>query len=88
LQIHIRQIIEEKTRERETGVHFVLEGNTLPPSDAIRWYHIVVGLFFPYIALPWGIINLVRGKKRSGAALTITSAIVLLIYVLAMAINN
>jgi len=38
-----------------------------------QWYHFVAAIMFPYVALPWGIINLVRGKRRSGLLLVIVS---------------
>ena len=49
-----------------------------PPStrrDESRWYHAAAAIVFPYVALPWGIVNLVRGRYRSGWMLVIVSCI-------------
>lgn len=51
-----------------------------------RWYHLLVALMLPYVALPWGIINLCLKKKGSGLMLTIPSAVMLLITVIAIVI--
>ena len=37
--------------------------------DQIRWYHVVFCLVVPYVAILWGIVNLIRKKRRSGLLL-------------------
>jgi hypothetical protein len=54
---------------------------TRPPltpaeRDPIRWYHVVFAVMLPYVALPWGIINLLRRRRRSGLFLLITPLVV------------
>ena len=53
-------------------------------KDRARWYHLVVALMLPCVALPWGIVNLCLKKKGSGLMLTIASAIMLLMMVIAI----
>lgn len=43
--------------------------------DESRWYHAVAAIIFPYLALPWGIVNLIRGRSRSGWMLVIVSCL-------------
>ena len=43
---------------------WVAEG--IAKGDHITMGHVWAAVLFPYVALPWGIINLCRGKKRSG----------------------
>lgn len=43
--------------------------------DPLRWFHVVFAVLLPYVAIPWGIVNLVRGKKRSGLVLLIVSIV-------------
>jgi hypothetical protein len=50
----------------------------LQKEDQVRWYHILVSILLPYIGLPWGIVNLCRKKKKSGATMLIISCILLL----------
>jgi len=47
-----------------------------------RWYHVVIAVMFPYAALPWGIVNLVCGKRRSGWVLVIVSLVVFIFILL------
>lgn len=54
-------------------------------EDKARGYHLLIAVMLPYVALPWGIVNLCFRKKSSGLMLTIPSAIVLLIMVLVVA---
>lgn len=42
-------------------------------GDRVLWYHYVIVLLFPYVGVFWGIINLIRGKKRSGLVLLLGS---------------
>jgi hypothetical protein len=51
-------------------------------KDRARWYHLLIAVMLPYVALPWGIVNLCLKKKGSGLMLTIPSAIILLIIVI------
>lgn len=44
-------------------------------QDPIRWFHVVFALLLPYVAAPWGIVNLVRGKRRSGILLLVIPAV-------------
>jgi len=53
-------------------------------KDRARWYHLLVAVMLPYVALPWGVVNLCMKKKGSGLMLTIPSAIILLILVIAI----
>ena len=53
-------------------------------KDRARWYHLLLAVMLPYVALPWGIVNLCLKKKGSGLMLTIPSAIMLLIIVIAI----
>jgi ribosomal protein L37AE/L43A len=48
-------------------------------KDRAQWYHLLIAFILPYVAFPWGIVNLCKKKKGSGLMLTITSAIMLLI---------
>jgi len=52
-------------------------------SDPIRWYHVLFALLLPYAALPWGIVNLVRKKRRSGLLMTIVPLVFVLLCVIA-----
>jgi len=49
----------------------------------IRWFHVVFALFLPCVAIPWGIVNLLRRRRRSGIFLVAVSVVV---YVLVTAI--
>jgi TRAP-type C4-dicarboxylate transport system permease large subunit len=49
-------------------------------SGGIRWFHIVFAVLMPYIGLPWGIVNLIRKRRRSGLALVLISAFMLLFF--------
>jgi len=53
-------------------------------KDRARWYHLLLALMLPYVALPWGIVNLCMKKKGSGLMLAIPSAIILLFTVIAI----
>ena len=44
--------------------------------DPIRWFHVVFAICVPYVGILWGIVNLVRGKKRSGILLLVVPVIV------------
>ena len=37
-----------------------------PTLDEAHWYHAIVAMMLPYVAIVWGIVNLSRGKYRSG----------------------
>jgi len=52
--------------------------SALAIMDEPHWYHVVVAIMLPYVALPWGIINLIRGRKRSGLVLVIIPAVLFL----------
>lgn len=45
----------------------------------IRWFHVVFAILMPCIAIPWGIVNLCRGRRRSGILLVVVSIIVVVI---------
>jgi len=45
----------------------------IPNVGRIRWYHIIVALFVPYIALPWASVNIIRNRTASGIAMLIIS---------------
>jgi hypothetical protein len=47
---------------------------TAVEQDPIRWYHIICAVICPYAAAPWGVVNLVRGKRRSGRLLLLIPA--------------
>lgn len=47
-------------------------------EDQVLWYHVLVSVLFPVFGLPWGIINLCRKKKKSGATMVIISFILIL----------
>lgn len=51
-------------------------------SDGVQWYHIVVAVMIPYFGLPWGIVNLVRKRRKSGIMMTTISGIFLAIIIL------
>jgi hypothetical protein len=55
--------------------------------DEIRWYHIVVAVMLPYAALPWGIVNLVKKRRRSGLVLVLISGFLLLVAVVTIVIG-
>jgi len=55
-----------------------LPGTALGFNDEPRWYHVVIAVMLPYVALPWGIVNLVRGRKRSGFILVVIPAVLFL----------
>ncbi len=57
-------------------------------KDRARWYHLLVAVMLPYVALPWGIVNLCLKKKGSGLMLTIPSAIILVIMVIAIVASS
>jgi hypothetical protein len=82
LQSRIRQIVEEKMAQRESGVAAVSDDQPVISPDFIRWYHVVFALILPYVAVPWGIINLIRGKKRSGLLLLGISVVWLIVFVI------
>ncbi len=44
--------------------------------DPIRWFHVVFAIAMPYVGFPWGIVNLVRKKRRSGLLLVVVSIMV------------
>jgi cytochrome bd-type quinol oxidase subunit 2 len=47
------------------------------PRGTVRWYHFVFIILFPYLAIFWGIINLLTGRKQSGKVLLIGSLLML-----------
>ena len=50
----------------------------------LRWYHVVVSILLPYVGLPWGIINLITKRRKSGLVMTIISGIWILVFVIIM----
>ena len=50
-------------------------------DDYIAWYHILVAIFLPYVGLPWGIMNLVKRRPRSGRMMAIISGILLALFI-------
>ncbi len=54
--------------------------------DAVRWYHIVIAILFPYWGVPLGIVDLLRGQRRSGKLLIILSVAFLGVWVIVGAI--
>jgi DNA-directed RNA polymerase subunit RPC12/RpoP len=50
---------------------------TLAERDPIRWYHVVFAVLLPYVSVPWGILNLFRGHRRSGRLLLLLPVIVI-----------
>lgn len=44
----------------------------------VRWYHVVVAVLFPYVGLPWGIVNLCRKRRQSGIMMVIIGGILFL----------
>jgi hypothetical protein len=44
-------------------------------GDFLLWYHYVAVFAFPYLGVFWGIVNLIRGKKRSGLLLLLGSIV-------------
>ena len=52
-----------------------------PTADSIRWYHIFFSVLIPYVALPWGLVNLVRHRKKSGLTMLLTSLAVFVVVV-------
>jgi hypothetical protein len=53
-------------------------------SGDIQWYHVMVAIIIPYIGLPWGIVNLVRKRRRSGLLMTTVSGGLLLFILVAI----
>lgn len=47
----------------------------LVSGDLVLWHHYVFLILLPYVAVFWGIVNLIRGKKRSGLLLFLGSLI-------------
>jgi hypothetical protein len=54
--------------------------------DPIRWFHVVFAIAMPYVAFPWGIVNLIRGRKRSGVLLLVAAIAVLAVYAIVLTI--
>jgi hypothetical protein len=52
------------------------EAERIASRDPIRWFHVVFAIVVPYVGLPWGIVNLLRRKRRSGLLLVVVSIIV------------
>jgi len=52
--------------------------------DESRWYHALAAIIFPYVALPWGILSLWRGRYRSGWMLVIVSCLSLPFFIVAV----
>jgi hypothetical protein len=50
--------------------------------NAPQWYHVLAAVLFPYVGLPWGIVNIARGKRRSGWVLVSLSLVVFLVALL------
>ena len=61
----------------------ISDAERIASLDPIRWFHVVFAILLPYVAIPWGIVNLVRRKRRSGVFLVVASIIV---FVLVLAI--
>jgi len=49
--------------------------------DEAHWYHMIVAMMLPYVAILWGIVNLSRGKYRSGQMLVVIPLVLLAIVV-------
>ncbi len=49
-------------------------------NSAIRWYHFVFAILMPYVGLPWGIVNLVRKRYRSGLMLIFVSIVMFFLF--------
>jgi hypothetical protein len=47
-------------------------------KDNVRWYHVLIALFIPYVGIPWGIVNICRKRRRSGITMVIIGGIILL----------
>ena len=47
----------------------------------VRWFHIVAAIFVPFIALPWGLINLTREKWKSALVLIGVSIVSLALFI-------
>ncbi|MCC7193809.1 MAG: hypothetical protein IT444_13625 [Phycisphaeraceae bacterium] len=45
------------------------------PRGTIRWYHWMFIIIAPYVAFPWGIVNLITRRKRSGLLLLVGSVV-------------
>lgn len=45
--------------------------------DEAHWYHMIVAMMLPYVAVVWGIVNLSRGKYRSGHMLLVIPLVLL-----------
>lgn len=74
---------ERKGSPRAT-VPPMTEAERIASRDPIRWFHVVFAIAVPYVGLPWGIMNLIRRKRRSGLLLVVVSIIV---FVLALGIS-
>jgi hypothetical protein len=59
-----------------------------PVPGQLRWYHIVVAILLPYVGLPWGIVNLIKKRRRSGLVMTLVSAIVLILLGIQLLVVN
>lgn len=64
------------------------ESQIVATKGDIRWYHVVVAIVIPYVGLPWGIINLVLGRRSSGLLLTILSACLLALFFLPILLSS
>ena len=42
---------------------------TAEPTDRVRWYYFPIALFLPLVAIPWGVLKLMNGQRRSGGLL-------------------
>ncbi|MBL9114338.1 MAG: hypothetical protein JNJ83_04975 [Verrucomicrobiaceae bacterium] len=43
--------------------------------DELRWYHVLVAIVLPYVGIPWGIIHLIKERRRSGMSMILISGI-------------
>jgi hypothetical protein len=48
-----------------------IDKETMKASDPIRWYHVLVAVLLPVFAWLWGVVNLIRRKRRSGRLMII-----------------
>jgi hypothetical protein len=56
--------------------------------DPIRWFHVVFAILMPCVAIPWGIINLVRKKRRSGILLIVIPVITIVLLAMIILITT
>lgn len=81
-----RLILEVLQRENTKDERIASRDPRIASRDPIRWYHVFFAIFVPLIALPWGIVNLVRKKRRSGLLLIVIPIVIPIILLLVSAI--